>query len=153
MNPGGIRAALALPADGQLRYEDLFTVQPFYNNLVTLTLTGGQVLELLEQQWQQPSPRILHVSQGFAYTWDATRPVGQRVVPGSVRLHGQPLDPAAPYRVTVNSYLAGGGDSFVLLKQGRDARTGLMNVDALELFVKNNPLLVPGPLDRVSRLN
>ena len=153
MNPGGIRAALALPADGQLRYEDLFTVQPFYNNLVTLTLTGRQVLELLEQQWQQPSPRILHVSQGFAYTWDATRPVGQRVVPGSVRLHGQPLDPAAPYRVTVNSYLAGGGDNFVLLKQGRDARTGLMDVDALELFVKNNPLLVPGPLDRISRLN
>ena len=153
MNPGGIRAALALPADGQLRYEDLFTVQPFYNNLVTLTLTGAQVLRLLERQWEQPSPRILHVSQGFAYTWDAMRPVGQRVVPGSVRLNGQPLDPAAAYRVTVNSYLAGGGDNFVLLKQGRDARTGIMDVDALELFVKNNPLLVPGPLDRVLRLN
>ncbi len=153
MNPGGIRAALALPADGQLRYEDLFSVQPFYNNLVTMTLSGAQLLQLLEQQWDQPSPRILQVSRGFAYTWDATRPVGRRVVPGSVRLNGQPLDPAAPYRVTVNSYLAGGGDSFVLLKQGRDARTGIMDVDALELFVKNHPLLVPGPLDRVSRLN
>ncbi|MDP1649327.1 MAG: bifunctional metallophosphatase/5'-nucleotidase [Rubrivivax sp.] len=153
MNPGGIRAALALPADGQLRYEDLFLVQPFYNNLVTMTLSGAQLLQLLEQQWDQPSARILQVSRGFAYTWDARRPVGRRVVPGSVRLDGQPLDAAAPYRVTVNSYLAGGGDSFVLLKQGRDVRTGIMDVDALELFVKNHPLLVPGPLDRVSRLN
>ena len=153
MNPGGIRAALPRPADGQLRYEDLFSVQPFYNNLVTLTLSGAQVLDLLEQQWQQPRPRILQVSRGFSYAWDATRPVGQRVVPGSVRLHGRPLDAAAEVRVTVNSFLAAGGDGFSVLEAGRQPRTGIMDVDALELFVKANPLLVPGPLDRIVRLN
>jgi len=153
MNPGGIRAALPRPADGQLRYEDLFSVQPFYNNLVTLTLSGAQVLDLLEQQWQQPRPRILQVSRGFSYAWDATRPVGQRVVPGSVRLHGRPLDAVAEVRVTVNSFLAAGGDGFSVLEAGRQPRTGIMDVDALELFVKANPLLVPGPLDRIVRLN
>ena len=153
MNPGGIRAALPRPADGQLRYEDLFSVQPFYNNLVTLTLSGAQVLDLLEQQWQQPRPRILQVSRGFSYAWDATRPVGQRVVPGSVRLHGRPLEAAAEVRVTVNSFLAAGGDGFSVLEAGRQPRTGIMDVDALELFVKANPLLVPGPLDRIVRLN
>ena len=85
MNPGGIRSALGMPADGQLRYEDLFTVQPFSNNLVTMTLTGAQLQEVLEQQWiNQPTPRILQVSRGFSYSWDAecarwpTRGAGQR---------------------------------------------------------------------------
>ena len=153
MNPGGIRAELPRPADGQLRYEDLFSVQPFYNNLVTMTLSGAQLFGVLEQQWQQPRPRILQVSRGFSYTWDASRPVGQRVVPGSVRLHGRPLDATAEVRVTVNSFLAAGGDGFSVLEAGRQRRTGIMDVDALELFMKANPLLVPGPLDRITRLN
>jgi 5'-nucleotidase len=154
MNPGGIRTSLALPADGLLRYEDLFLVQPFYNNLVTLTLTGAQVLQLLEQQWiDQPFPRILQVSRGFSYRWDARRPVGQRVVPGSVRLDGQPLAPDAPVRLTVNGFLAAGGDNFHVLKQGRDAATGMMDVDAFEAYVRAHPALAPGPLDRIVRVD
>ena len=153
MNPGGIRAALALPADGQVRYEDLFSVQPFYNNLVTMTLSGAQILALLEQQWAQASARILHVSRGFSYTWNASHPAGQRVLAGSVRLNGQPIDAAASYRVTVNHFVAAGGDGFVLFKQGQTQTTGIMDVDALELFVKNNPGLVPGPLNRITRVN
>jgi len=155
MNPGGIRAPLPMPADGLVRYEDLFSVQPFYNNLVTMTLSSAQLLQLLEQQWtgQGAGGRLLHVSRGFSYSWDASRSPGQRVVPGSVRLNGQPLDANANVRVTVNSFMAGGGDSFVVLKGGRDQATGMMDVDALELYVRNNPALAPGPLDRVLRLN
>ncbi len=155
MNPGGIRAALAQPADGQVRYEDLFSVQPFYNNLVTLTLSGAQLLELLEQQWkgQSADGRVLSVSRGFSYSWDAGRPVGQRIVPGSVRLDGRVIEPGDKLRVTVNSFLASGGDNFVVLKQGQDARTGMMDIDAFETFVARNPTLAPGPLDRIVRLN
>jgi len=155
MNPGGIRAPLPLPPDGLLRYGDLFAVQPFYNNLVTMTLTGAQVLQLLEEQWsgRGDGGRVLLVSQGFGYTWDKNGPIGQRIVPGSVRINGQPLDPAADVRITVNSFLASGGDSFPVLKQGRDRRTGIMDVDALELYVKAHPTLQPGVLDRITRLN
>ena len=155
MNPGGIRAELPMPADGLVRYEDLFSVQPFYNNLVTMTLTGAQVIQLLEQQWkgQAAAGRLMHVSKGFSYSWDASRPLGERVVPGSVKLNSQPLNPNANVRVTVNAFMAGGGDSFVMLKEGRDLRTGMMDVDALELYVRSNPTLAPGPLDRVQRLN
>ncbi len=154
MNPGGIRSALGMPADGQVRYEDLFSVQPFSNNLITLTLSGAQLLELLEQQWlDQPAPRIMQVSRGFSYGWDGSRPPGQRVLPGSLRLNGQPLAADSRVRVTVNAFMAGGGDNFLALKQGQEARTGMMDVDALEQFVKANPLLVPGPLDRITRVN
>lgn len=153
MNPGGIRAALPMPADGQVRYEDLFSIQPFYNNLVTMTLTGSDIAALLEQQWQGSSVRMLQVSQGFSYSWDASKPVGQRVVPGSLRLNGQPIWPGDTVRVTVNSFLASGGDSFTVLKQGRDQRTGMMDIDALEAYVKANPTLAPGTLNRIARLN
>jgi 5'-nucleotidase len=154
MNPGGIRASLAMPADGQVRYEDLFLSQPFYNNLVTLTLTGSQLQQVLEQQWlNQTSPRILQVSRGFSYRWDASQPVGQRVVPGSLMLNGQPIAPTAELRVTVNNFLSSGGDNFTVLRQGRNLSTGAMDIDALEQYVKANPTLAPGPLDRIVRLN
>lgn len=137
MNPGGLRAPLQPGADGLLRYEDLFNVQPFYNNLVTMTLSGAELAQLLEQQWLgQARPRILQVSRGFGYTWDAAQPAGRRVVPGSLRLDGAPIGPDAPLRITVNSFLAGGGDNFTLLVQGRERRTGVMDIDALETYLR-----------------
>ncbi|MDE2370066.1 MAG: bifunctional metallophosphatase/5'-nucleotidase [Burkholderiales bacterium] len=155
MNPGGIRAAVARPADGLVRYEDLFAAQPFYNNLVTMTLSGTQLLQLLEQQWggEGDHGRVLMVSRGFSYRWDATRPAGSHVVPGSAMLDGVAIDPAANYRVTVNAFMASGGDGFSVLRQGRERRTGMMDVDALELYVRRHPDLGPGLLDRIQRVN
>jgi 5'-nucleotidase len=76
------------------------------------------------------------------------------VLADSLKLDGKARDvPPIPLRVTVNSFLASGGDNFTALKQGRDARTGMMDVDALEAFVKANPTVAPGPLDRITRLN
>ena len=154
MNPGGLRANLSAAADGSVRYEDLFAVQPFYNNLVTITLTGAQIVQVLEQQWlNQPRPRVLQVSKGFSYSWDNAKPAGQRVVPGSATLDGKPLDAAASYRVTVNSFLADGGDNFGAFKQGRDLRTGAMDVDAFEQFIARRPMGEAVALDRIKRLN
>jgi 5'-nucleotidase len=155
MNPGGLRATLAGDADGQLRYEDLFAVQPFYNNLVTLTLTGAQLQQALEQQWlDQPRARILQVSRGFGYTWQASRPPGRRVVPGSLRLNGVAIAPDQRLRVTVNSFLATGGDSFSAFRQhGRDVRTGMMDIEALERHVQALVTVAPGAPDRIRRID
>ncbi|MBL8289875.1 MAG: bifunctional metallophosphatase/5'-nucleotidase [Rubrivivax sp.] len=167
MNPGGIRADLGTASSAagggelQVRYEDLFSVQPFYNNLVTMALTGAQLVQVLEQQWlNQPTAagRVLAVSRGFTYTWDAGRPPGQRIVPGSVKLNGVPVGAEATLRVTVNGFLAGGGDNFTVLRQGRDLRTGMMDVDAFEQHVKAASTpgaagIAPGALDRIVRLN
>ncbi len=155
MNPYGLRASLARPVDGELHYEDLFSVQPFQTNLITLTLSGAQILEILEQQWRGPSPNgsVLQVSDGFSYRWDGRRPLGQRVIIDSMNLHGQIIDLKNDYKVTANAFLAGGGDNFPQFREGRDARTGVMDVDALEQYIKDNPSLVPGPLDRIERLD
>jgi 5'-nucleotidase len=158
MNGGGVRAGLVPAGDGTVRYGDIFSVQPFYNNLVTMTLTGAQILQALEQQWKgQPdgsvNGRVMSVSQGFTYAWDASRPLGQRVVPGSARLNGQPLDPAGRYRVTMNSFMASGGDNYIAFRDGGDRRTGMMDIDAFELYFKDKPAVQPTPLDRIARLN
>lgn len=154
MNPGGLRATLAGGGDGQVRYEDLFAVQPFYNNLVTLTLTGAQLQRVLEQQWLgQARPRVLQVSRGFTYAWQASKPAGERIVPGSLRLNGAAIEPQQRVRVTVNSFLAAGGDNFSVFKDGVEVRTGQMDIDALEAHVQRAGTIGPGALDRIRRVD
>ncbi|MET0708090.1 MAG: 5'-nucleotidase, partial [Tardiphaga sp.] len=153
-NPGGIRSNILRKADGAVSYGDVFAAQPFRNQLVTLTLTGAQIKAMLEQQWQDPNrPRILQVSRGFSYAWDRAATAGHRVPPERMLLNGKPVDPAASYRVTVNQFLAVGGDGFTVLQGGTAPRVGVYDVDALEMFFKANSPLAPGPTDRISRLN
>src|SRR3954470_7791658 len=144
-NPGGIRSDIAKKADGAVSYADVFASQPFRNQLVTVTLTGADIKAMLEQQWLDPArPRILQVSNGFSYTWDAAKPFGDRVVAGSISLHGQAVDPAMSYRITVNGFLAVGGDGFTVLKSGAAPRIGIYDVDALyAYFQASSPLSPP----------
>lgn len=155
MNAGGVRAALTRSASGEVTYADAFAVQPFYNNLVTMTLTGAQIHRLLEQQWRSEDVRgaFLQVSKGFSYSWNAKKPLGSRVPAESIKLNGQTLDPQTGYRVTVNSFIASGGDGFRVLTEGKNARTGVMDVDALERYLTTQPNITPSALDRVQRLN
>lgn len=159
MNPGGIRANLAYAstgpeADGEVTYGEAFTVQPFGNSLVTMTLTGEQIDTLLEQQWiGQTSPRILQVSNGFSYTWDAAMPDGSKVDPAAIMINGLPIDPGANYRVTVNSFLADGGDNFVVLRDGTDRLGGEVDLDALVAYFGANSPIAPGPQNRINRVN
>jgi 5'-nucleotidase len=153
-NPGGIRADIAKKDDGTVSYADIFASQPFRNQLVTLTLTGAQIKNALEQQWTDPKlPRILQLSKGFSYAWDATRPYGDHILADRMALNGQPIDPAAGYRVTVNDYLSVGGDGFTLLKQGTAPLTGLYDVDALYGYFKANSPVAPTAADRIQRMN
>lgn len=127
MNSSGVRADIHA---GDVTWGRVFTVQPFGNDLVSMDLSGAQIRTLLEQQWHgKRKGRMLQVS-GLSYTWDAAAPVGSRVVEirdGS----GNPLDAAASYRVTVNSFLASGGDDFPLLEQGTQRVTGPVDVDTM----------------------
>lgn len=160
MNPGGIRADFQAAqisggeAAGEITYGEAFTVQPFGNSLVTLSLTGAQIDELLEQQWKgQTSPRFLQVSNGFSYTWDMAAAVGERVNINSIAINGTPVLADQKYRVTVNNFLAGGGDNFVILTQGSNLVGGAQDIDALEAYFQAHSPVAPGPQNRITRLN
>lgn len=157
MNPGGIRADLPFNApNGNVTYGDAFTVQPFGNSLVTLTLSGAQIKTLLETQFanclgQTTFDRILQVSKGLTYNWSASAACGSKV--SSIALNGVAIDPAASYRVTVNSFLADGGDAFTVLKDGTGRLGGAVDTDAFEAYLQSNPSgVAPGAQNRITRL-
>jgi 5'-nucleotidase len=153
-NPGGVRTDIARKEDGAVTYADLFASQPFRNQLVTLTLSGKQIKDMLEQQWLDPKrPRILQVSKGFAYAWDGSKADGERIIAERMSLNGQPIDPAASYRVTVNVYLRLGGDGFTVLKEGNAAQIGVYDIDALHSYFKANSPVGPTAANRIVRVN
>jgi len=183
MNPGGVRAGLTYPSspagegDGVVTFGEAFTVQPFGNILQTLTLTGAQIDLLLEQQFcglnspfASPTPgffKVLLPSAGFGYTWDfavanspanatcATDPALGAVNPASVTINGVPLDLGASYRVTVNNFLADGGDGFGVLRSGTDRVGGLEDLQAFEAYLQAaEPTgISPPTLTRITRVN
>jgi 5'-nucleotidase len=158
MNPGGIRggatngflfAPSGAEAPGEVTYGEAFTIQPFGNSLVTKTMTGAQIHLLLEQQFGgcggQTTQRILQISAGFSWVRNAAAPVCADKV-GGLTLNGQPIDPATSYRVTMNNFLASGGDGFTVFNQGTNALGGAQDIDALVAYFNSFlPNAVPNP--------
>jgi 5'-nucleotidase len=161
MNIGGVRASLryapsGLEGPGQITYKEAYAVAPFGNLLTTMDLTGQQIVNVLEQQFipgrsTGRDALALGVSNGFSYTWDASRPAGSRVVPGSLTLNGAPMSLTATYRVATINFLANGGDDFKAFTAGTDLLGGSEDLGNLVAYFEANPHL-KSPADRVSGL-
>jgi len=132
----------------------VFASQPFRNQLITLTLTGAQIRAALEQQWtDEKRPRILQVSKGFSYVWNGTKPFGERVDAPSMKLGAMPIEPAKDYRVTINNYLALGGDGFTAFRVDGPKQTGVYDDEALFAYFQANSPIAPAPPIRITRTN
>ncbi|MFO1338925.1 MAG: bifunctional metallophosphatase/5'-nucleotidase [Burkholderiaceae bacterium] len=152
MNPGGVRnpgftyaGSGVGEGDGNVTYGEAFAVQPFGNSLVTMTLTTQQVRDVLEQQFpncfgQTSFARVMLPSAGLRYEWDHAQACGAKVrnatlavagVDQTLVADGVVVDPARPWRVTVNNFMADGGDAFTVLKGGTDRLGGAQDIDAL----------------------
>jgi 5'-nucleotidase len=155
-NPGGLRANLRASAgDSVVTYADAFASQPFGNTLVTLTLTGAQLKQMLEQQWSATKPeraRFLQPSHGFSYAWRANGSHGERIVADSMRLDGRAIELDRTYRVTVNNFLADGGDGFRALREGIERVGGPVDVDALTEYLREASKVRPLAPDRAPRI-
>jgi 5'-nucleotidase len=156
MNPGGIRASL--PASlisggeqpGQVTYGEAFTIQPFGNSLVTKTMTGDQIRRLLQQQFaiqvnplpapatpcnggtvtSATVPRVLQISSAFKYEMALNAPTCEGKI-GKMWVNGVEVTPTMTFRVTMNNFLAAGGDGFTVFNEGTDALGGAQDIDAL----------------------
>ena len=131
MNPGGLRADLA---SGQVTYREAANVQPFANTLVTMNLTGAQIKQVLEQQWQPTGasrPFLkLGVNRALTYTYDPGAARGSHI--SEMLLDGVPIDPAATYSVGANSFLASGGDNFLTFRDGANkADSGKIDLQSM----------------------
>ncbi|HEY3361868.1 MAG TPA: bifunctional metallophosphatase/5'-nucleotidase [Methanosarcina sp.] len=157
-NPGGIRNDLIYDQlsggerPGQVTYGEAFGVQPFKNDMITMTLNGTQIDALLEQQFDNPSPgnnRILQVSDSFSYTWNESAPTGEKVNISSIKINGTSINPSSLYRVTVNKFLADGGDNFSVLKTGTDRTVGIIDTDAFVNYLGACSPVAPEQKNRI----
>jgi 5'-nucleotidase len=155
MNQFGVRADI-VPRDGAVTFGDIFAAQPFGNSLVVKSFTGAQIRRLLEQQFASggntaENPNMLLPSRGLTYSYDLSKPEGQRIV--DLMLHGKRIADEAVYRVTMNSFLATGGDNFTVFREGTDTLGGPLDLDALERYLVAAGELTPPVPDRIRRLD
>lgn len=158
-NPGGIRTDLnyagstAGEGDGVVTYGEAFAVQPFSNIMQTMTLAGAQLKTVLEQQWQPQADgsvqvRMLQISSTLHYTWSQSAPIGSKV--SNITVAGAPVTDTATYRVSVNNFIAAGGDGFAEFKNGTDIAGGPVDLDAFTAYLTAHPNLAPPAADRVT---
>jgi 5'-nucleotidase len=160
MNAGGIRTDINA---GPITYGEAFNVQPFGNILVTMDMTGQQIVDVLQQQFTVPAGAllgngILQISSSLSYTRTAAGPLDP--VSGAnpqrddllsdVKVNGAPIDLGATYRVALNNFLADGGDNFTVFRQGTDRFFGEIDLDALATWLTaHNPVPAP-PMNRIT---
>jgi 5'-nucleotidase len=142
MNPGGIRADINA---GPITYGEAFTVQPFGNILVTMTMTGAQIDAVLEQQ---TAGTTLQIPASLTYDRSAGGTAGNRI--SNIRINGVPIDPAASYRVTVNNFLADGGDGFTVFRQGTSRYFGEIDLDAFARYLEVHNPIAPTLRNRIT---
>lgn len=160
MNGGGVRSpgftfasSSVGEGNGNVTYGEAFTVQPFGNSLVTLSLTTQNIKDFLEEQFagclgqSTTATRFALPSAGFKYTWDGAKACGARIsnvtlrtgsgVDTLVNTAGMVQNPTKPYRVTVNNFMADGGDGYSTLLKGTNRIGGAQDLDALTAFLAN----------------
>jgi len=148
MNPGGIRAPVTPTAAGEVHFGDLYASQPFGNMLIVKTLTGAQIRQALEYQFERGArPTILSVSQGFRYRFDSSRPAGQRTF--DLTLDGKPISDSASYRVAMSNFMGQGGDGFTMFTDAPLVGEGPSDLEALEAYVRAVPGRAVPALDRI----
>jgi 5'-nucleotidase len=159
MNAGGVRAGLLVnqisggEQAGEVTYGEAFNVQPFGNTLVVKTCTGQQIYDVLNQQFNNPavgSNRIMLPSANVHYEW--TTAGGSHIVPGSVTFGGVQVDPAAPYRVAMNNFMADGGDNYTVFRSCTEPLGGEVDLDAFARYLGAHSPVAPPPLVRIQKV-
>jgi 5'-nucleotidase len=159
MNSGGVRAGLfhgqisGGEAPGQVTYAEAFTVQPFGNTLVVKTCTGQQIYDVLNQQFNNPAAgqnRIMLPSANVHYQW--TTAGGPHVVEGSVTFGGTAVDKTASYRVTMNNFMADGGDNYTVFRSCTAPLGGEVDLDAFARYLDAHEPVAPPPLTRIEKV-
>jgi len=167
VNQGGVRSpGFNVPSASyphEVTYQEAFAVRPFGNSLVTLTLSAADLKTLLEQQFPgcngQTAHKIFQLSNGLHVEWSASAPSCERIKRVTLRSpatrgrveviveHGVVLHPQVRYRITVDSYLAQGGDNFSTLLRGEDPLTGPLDIDAVVSYFEATYKAPHPPLD------
>ena len=154
MNTGGIRASFSFARsgseteDGSVTYGECFRVQPFASSVRTVSITGAQLVAILDAWVGDSAP--LQVA-GLTYAWRASGAPGTRVAAGDVTVGGAPLVPTDTYRVTVNSIVGDPGRS-PSIAGATDIVGAGVDIDLLIAYFESASPLTPAIVPRITRL-
>lgn len=172
MNGGGIRASipvatdrpadLTLPEPYSITVGDILTVLPFRNRVSTFQLTGADVIAALENGVSRVGAdsgtgRFAQVS-GLRYSWDGSKPVGERIVSVEVLNPDgtySPIDPEALYTVAANDFLRNGGDEYTMFRdRAVNPRDDGKELDVVVIdYIKANSPVAPVIEGRIVRVD
>jgi 5'-nucleotidase len=163
MNPGGVRSDLTYAesegeGDGVVTFGEAFTFQPFGNTLLTFPMTGAEILSVLEEQCQPAgsSRPFLHLGVSEGFTYDLSKTFNEdgdcdSITVSNVALNGDALALNATYIVTVNNFLADGGDNFKTFADVIGPRIdGGVDLEALINYLDTFSPVAPPSTDRVN---
>jgi len=137
---------------GDITWSDLYAVQPAGGAILSITMTGNQIRDVLEQQWQEPTPPGNLLVSGLEYTYNSSQPAGSKVI--AVNIQGVPLQPDTTYSVSMDSFLLSGVDGYSVFGEGQNMTDGYENIDTLVSYVKSLPQPVNVTVDgRVRRIS
>jgi 5'-nucleotidase len=138
--------------------------QPFGTSLVSMTLTGAQLLDLLKEQWcGRAKTEVMHASAGVSYTWSATTARAIKNTPCAtapnpvtgLEIGGDPVEAEREYRITVNSGMANRDDNYPTLTRGTNRAGGPEDTKALEDHLEpsvDGTPLTPPDRERLERV-
>lgn len=136
LNSGGIRTDIP---KGKITLEQVFTLLPFDNYLVTMNLTGAQILEILEYNARMEQGSLQ--ASGIKIRYDVSAPLGSRVK--EVYIGDKPLTRGKTYIVTSIDFLAAGGDAFKTFKEGKNILYGINLRDLFVSYLKKHSPVAP----------
>jgi 2',3'-cyclic-nucleotide 2'-phosphodiesterase (5'-nucleotidase family) len=119
MNGGGIRSGKVFSPGSSITRRDVLAELPFGNRLVTLDMSGRDLLLGIENGLSRlpaAAGRFPQIS-GMTVRFDPSRPPESRVL--SIRVGDAPLDPDKIYRVATNDFMAHGGDGYTSFKTAK----------------------------------
>jgi 5'-nucleotidase len=151
MNEGGVRADLT---STDVSYDDLFNVLPFSNTVLAMNVDGRTLKDLLEQQFDNPSPgrsAILQVSAGFTYRYALHSPSGRHVDAASITLNGKRVLSGDRVRIATNDFLHASGNGFTMFERGTNMLSAGLDIDALQAYVKSHSPVAAPASNRVIR--
>jgi 5'-nucleotidase len=160
-NPGGIRTDLSFQSsragegDGNITFGEAYAVQPFGNRLIMMSLTGDQIIQVLEQQFAGcgfDQTRILQISKSLRYSYRKSAYACHKIDRDSITIDQVKLVPDRSYRVVANNFIAEGGDGFSAFKLGTARTIGMIDLDALTNYLSARSVIAGDHVSRITAL-
>jgi 2',3'-cyclic-nucleotide 2'-phosphodiesterase (5'-nucleotidase family) len=154
-NGGGIRASIDV---GDVTLGEIHTTMPFANLLVTLDLTGAEILEALEHsvsKVESGAGQFMQVS-GIQFKYDPAKPAYDRVWEVKLLTASgyETLDLTKTYSVATNAFVADGGDGYTVFKQakteGRINELLIVDYEILSDYIAANSPVSPSVEGRIT---